>query len=83
MRETEALSLTDAEHRAMILTGELYNLLAAEVVGTGPAAREDLAELGAHIHGVQNMILAQSAAREYPDRYRLLGEVVVVCEAGG
>ena len=60
----------------MALTGELYDLLAHEVVGSGPSAREDLAEIAGHIHGVQNMILAQSAAREYPDRYRLLGEEI-------
>lgn len=58
MREDEIVSLTDAEHRAMALTGDLYNLLATEIVGNGPTAREDLAEVAACIHGVQNMIPA-------------------------
>lgn len=65
----------------MALMGELYDLLAAEVVGKGPTATEDLAKLARHIHGVQNMILAQSTAREYPDRYRLLGEEIKACQA--
>ena len=65
--------LTDAEHRAMDLTVDLWNLIAREIVGHGPARAGDLAEMCSDVHGIQERILAQAAARAYPDRYRLLG----------
>lgn len=69
-------TLTDAEHRAMALTADLWNLLAREVVGYNTSRGGDLRELGAHIHAIQHAVLSQAAARAYPDRYRLLGEVL-------
>lgn len=65
--------LTDAEHRVMDLTAEVWNTLVREVVGDGPARDGDLAELAHDIHRIQERVLAQAAARAYPDRYRLLG----------
>lgn len=65
--------LTQAEHRAMDLTVELANLLLGEVIGQGRTAEADSCELAIHIHGIQRSILAQAAARAYPDKYRLLG----------
>lgn len=65
--------LTEAEHRAMDLTVELWNLLAGEVILNGRAGPGDRAEMAAAIHVIQERILAQAAARAYPDRYRLLG----------
>jgi hypothetical protein len=65
--------LTDAEHRVMGLTAEVWNTLVREVVGNGPARDGDLAELATDIHRIQERVLAQAAARAYPDRYRLLG----------
>lgn len=65
--------MTPAEHRAMDLTADLYNLLVQEVVGEGASRRRDIEELAAAIHVLQERILAQAAARAYPDRYRLLG----------
>lgn len=65
--------LTDDEHRAVELAGELYGVLCA-VVGNGPARDQDLRELVAPIHAIQHAVLKQAAARAYPDRYRLLGE---------
>jgi hypothetical protein len=65
--------LSQAEHRAMDLTGELVKLVTAEIVADGPTRIGDLSEFMANIHGIQNMILAQAAGRAYPDRYRLLG----------
>lgn len=65
--------LSRAEHRAMDLTVELVKLVTAEIVADGPTRVGDLSEFVANIHGIQNMILAQAAARAYPDRYRLLG----------
>lgn len=65
--------LTPSEHRAMALTVELWNLLCTEIVGEGRSRAGDTKELCHHIHGIQRTVLAQAAARAYPDQYRLLG----------
>lgn len=65
--------LTEDEHRAMELSGELATLI-HRIIGDGPVAISDWAEAAGHIHSVQRNILAQAAARLYPDRYRLLGQ---------
>lgn len=65
--------LTEAEHRAMDLTAELWNLLCKDVIGRGPSRAGDLRELIGHIHAIQHTVMSQAAARAYPDRYRLLG----------
>lgn len=65
-------TLTAEEHRAMELTAELWDAVAG-LAGEGSPRNSDLAELRQHIHAVQHTILAQAAARAYPDRYRLLG----------
>jgi hypothetical protein len=65
--------LTDAEHRAMGLTADLYNLLCGEVIAHARSREGDVAEIAADIHHIQERILAQAAARAFPDRYRLLG----------
>jgi hypothetical protein len=65
--------MTEAEHHAMDLTAELWNLLAGEVILNGPGGHGDREELAAAIHVIQRMVLGQAAARAYPDRYRLLG----------
>jgi len=44
------------------------------IIGRGPTGEQDLSEFVIHLHAIQNMILAQAAARAYPDTYRLLGE---------
>lgn len=67
--------LTPDEHRAVELTAELWNALSA-VVGDGPTRGRDLQELAAHIHAIQQAVLSHAAARAYPDRYRLLGDIV-------
>jgi hypothetical protein len=64
--------LTEAEHRAMGFTVDLWHAL-CRIADDGPAREGDLAELCAHIHAIQRTILAQAAGRAYPDRYRLLG----------
>jgi hypothetical protein len=77
--------MTPAEHRAMDMTADLYNLLCAEVIGHDRSREGDVAEIAADIHHIQERILAQAAARAFPDRYRLLGgEIVrhdIDCEA--
>jgi hypothetical protein len=65
--------LTPAEHHAVRLAAELMSYISREIIGGGMSRRQDLAELAIHVHGIQNMILAQAAARACPDRYRLLG----------
>lgn len=67
--------LTASEHRAMELTGQLWGELQA-IVGRAKSRAADLNELVGHVHAIQNTILAQAAGRAYPDRYRLLGEVL-------
>lgn len=67
--------LTDREHRAVALAAELWNEL-VEIVGHGLSRANDLNDLGSHIHAIQQAVLSQAAAREYPVKYRLLGEVV-------
>lgn len=67
-------ALTDREQAVLNLTAELWNELCA-VVGDGPTRDADLMELCAHIHAIQHSVMAQAAARAYPDTYRLLGQV--------
>ena len=74
--------LTDAEHEFVEQLGRAWNLL-CDVVGSGPSRPGDLAEAASHVHALQNLVLAQAAARAYPDRYRLLGlEIVRNVEVG-
>lgn len=49
----------------------------SSVIAHGPTRAADLAEMGVHVHALQNMVLAQSAARVYPDRYRLMGATLL------
>lgn len=67
----DAGCLSEAEkhalHVANLLEMALYALTA------GPAEAEDRAEVRVHVHALQNMVLAQAAARAYPDLHRLLG----------
>jgi hypothetical protein len=66
--------LTDAEHKAMDLVAELTRAIAGVIGDGGYQAANDMREVVLHVHAIQNMILSQSAARAYPDRYRLLGQ---------
>ena len=68
--------LTDDEHEAIRLAGELYTHIADKVCGIGVTREADLAELRVKIHDIQHTIMAQVAAREHPDELRLMGEVV-------
>ena len=64
--------LTDQEHAAIQKAGDLWGDLCA-IVGDGPTRDADLAELIPHVHAIQHAVMAQAAARAYPDRLRLLG----------
>lgn len=70
---TDAQPLTAAEHRALALTGQLAMELNL-IVGNGPSRGADLQELVHHLHAIQHTIMAQAAARTYPETLRLLGE---------
>lgn len=67
--------LTPDELKVGDLLAEAYNL-ACKVIAKGPTAPYDAQEFAHHIHILQNMILAQAAARAYPHRYRLMGETL-------
>lgn len=69
--------LTAEEHEAIGLLGQVAGVISRiirsgqpEISGTGTY---DQAEMVAHIHDLQHMVMAQAAARAYPNRYRLLG----------
>lgn len=66
--------LTPVEHEALEVTNHLVHLLMSIVGSVDPQVAEtDASELIYHVHAIQNAILAQAAARAYPDRYRFLG----------
>lgn len=68
--------LTADELYAMDLTAQLARAL-SRIVGNGPTRVDDLNELlGQHVHGIQHAVMAQAAARAYPDRFRLLGQTL-------
>jgi hypothetical protein len=56
----------------MDLTAELANAF-GRIVGRERTRMHDLAEAVHHIHALQHTIMAQAAARAYPERFRLLG----------
>lgn len=64
--------LTDDEHAAVHMAGELANLL-GKICGDGDQAQHDWVEFVHLIHGIQSRVMAQAAARAFPDRYRPLG----------
>lgn len=68
--------LTDAEHTAVSMLGEVYTLLCNDVVAHGPTREADCAELRHHIHGLQHAIMSQAAARAFPHQFRLLGGLI-------
>lgn len=71
--------LTPDEHEAVSLLADVTNTM-ARVIGKGRTPREavvannDITEAVHHIHALQNMVLAQAAARAYPKTYRLMGQ---------
>lgn len=64
--------LTAEEHAALAVTADLWDRL-CRIVGDGASRDADLSELAGHVHGIQHAIMAQAAARAYPERIRLLG----------
>jgi hypothetical protein len=64
--------LTDSELDTLDLAARLADQYAL-IVDYGPSRTADLAEFGHHIHAIQQAVMAQAAARAYPERFRLLG----------
>lgn len=64
--------LTLQERSLVRLIANVYNQF-CELVPQGPARRDDLMEVVFHVHALQRMIMAQAAARAYPDEFRPLG----------
>ena len=69
--------LTEAEIRAMDITVDLVHVMCQEVIGRGRTRDGDVREFVHHVHCIQQAILSQAAGRAHPDRFRLLGEVIV------
>jgi hypothetical protein len=64
--------LTQEEHDVVQLAGELWGEI-CRVIPDGPTREADLRELIIHIHAIQHAVMANAAARAYPDAYRPLG----------
>lgn len=71
--------LTQVEHDALTVSGELAVLIKA-AIGDGPQAENDWREAAALLHALQHMVMAQAAARAYPALYRPLGRTLVPYE---
>lgn len=64
--------LTADEIAVIQHVADLWNAL-CKIVADGPSREGDLAELAGAIHVIQRAVMAQAAARAYPDWLRLLG----------
>lgn len=67
--------LTEEEQAVVRELGQCWNRL-CRIVGNGPTRSADLNEVVFHVHALQNFVMAQAAARAYPDTYRLAGETM-------
>lgn len=67
--------LTKAEHALVEKIGSAFDDF-VDICGNGGSREHDLEEAINLIHGLQNMVLAQAAARAYPKTYRLMGKVI-------
>jgi hypothetical protein len=67
--------LSESEKEAIAKAGELATLC-FRIVDFGPNRTNDLNEIIIHVHAIQHAIMAQAAARAYPDVYRRLGASV-------
>jgi len=65
--------LTDNERETVKLVGRVYQNI-ERMCSDSTTRSSDLVEAAAHCHALQQMVMAQAAARAYPDEFRLLGE---------
>lgn len=68
----ERASLTRDERALVTSIAKVYNEF-CRIMPRGTARHNDLLEVVFHIHGLQRMIMANAAARAYPDQFRPLG----------
>lgn len=67
--------LTEEEQAVVNALGQCWNRI-CRIVGNGPTRSADLNEVVFHVHALQNFVMAQAAARAYPNTYRLAGETL-------
>jgi len=67
--------LTIEEQSLVRALGDIWGDF-CQVVDRGPTRDADLQEIVHHIHALQHKVLAQAAARAYPNNYRLLGKTL-------
>lgn len=67
--------LTDREKQLLDKLADVANEFFV-VSSSSPTRYNDIGEAVSCIHTLQRMILANAAARAYPDKYRLFGGVV-------
>lgn len=67
--------LTTKEKAVVEKAGELWGDL-CRIVSDDVTRNADLAELIVHIHAIQRYVMAQAAARAYPEDYRLMGDII-------
>ena len=65
--------LTEDEHKFIEKTAELADLY-GRIVSDGSTRVQDITEFVADLKKIQYRVLAQAAARQYPNTYRLLGD---------
>lgn len=63
--------LTELEHSTIALLGMVFSNI-VRIAGDSKVPG-DLEEAASRIHDLQHMVMANAAARAYPDRYRLIG----------
>lgn len=64
--------LTEYEQEVVDDLAQVYNKF-ARLMDNGDSRDGDLAEVSMLIHGLEDKVLAQAAARLYPSKYRLMG----------
>jgi hypothetical protein len=67
--------LTEQEHAVLSTLADAWNLF-QKILADGDTRSEDQVEFMIHLHVCQRMVMGQAAARAYPHRYRLLGDVI-------
>lgn len=67
--------LTEAEHKLVKDIADVFGSFLG-IMEHNDSYGGDLQEIIYHIHVLQNHVLAQAAARAYPNKYRLLGGII-------
>lgn len=67
--------LTIQERSLIVKLGECWDQF-TKICGTERSRKDDLQEVFHHIHALQIAVMAQAAARAYPDEFRLLGGLI-------